>query len=103
MTESEFLDRAEQIFQHIQNVLDHAESDIEVTNKGAVLELEFDDGSQIVLNRHAPNQELWIAARSGGFHFHWHNEAWCDTRDGMAFYHRLSGLIEAACGETVSF
>lgn len=34
MTESEFLDRAEQIFQHIQNVLDHAESDIEVTNKG---------------------------------------------------------------------
>ncbi|WP_022654682.1 iron donor protein CyaY [Aquaspirillum serpens] len=103
MTESEFLDRAEQIFQHIQNVLDQAESDIEVTNKGAVLELEFNDGSQIILNRHAPNQELWIAARSGGFHFHWHNETWCDTRDGVAFYDRLIGLIEAACGETVSF
>lgn len=33
------------------------------------MELEFADGSKVIINRHVPNQEMWLAAKSGGFHY----------------------------------
>jgi CyaY protein len=52
---------------------------------GGVIELDFGDGGKIVINRHAAAREIWIAARSGGFHFRppaGDGEPWCDTRAG---------------------
>lgn len=37
--------------------------DVDCNVNGAVMELEFDDGSKIIVNRHTPNQEMWIAAQ----------------------------------------
>ena len=34
-----------------------------------ILEIECEDGSKLIVNRHVPNREIWVAARSGGFHF----------------------------------
>ena len=47
-----------------------------------MLEIEFADGSKIIVNRHGAAREIWVAARSGGFHFRWDGAAWRDTRDG---------------------
>ena len=44
-----------------------------------MLELEFADGSRIVVNRHSAAQEIWVAAKSGGFHFRWDGARWLDT------------------------
>ena len=49
---------------------------------GGIVEIEFDDGSKIIVNRHGAAREIWVAARSGGFHFRWDGAAWRDTRDG---------------------
>ena len=68
---------------------------------GGVLELEFADGSKIIVNRHAVAQEIWVAARSGGFHFRWDGTAWCDTRDGRELFAALSALASAQAGEDV--
>jgi CyaY protein len=38
-------------------------------NSGGVLTVRFDNGSQLILSRQAPLRQLWVAARSGGFHF----------------------------------
>ena len=34
-----------------------------------ILEIDCGDGGKIIVNRHVPNREIWVAARSGGFHF----------------------------------
>ena len=44
-----------------------------------IIEIEFADNSKIVVNRHLAAQELWVAARSGGYHFRWDGAAWRDT------------------------
>ncbi len=69
---------------------------------GGILELEFDDGSKIIVNRHAVNREIWVAARSGGFHFRWDGAVWRDSRDGEELFARLSRLASQQAGETVA-
>ena len=68
---------------------------------GGVLEIEFEDGSKIIVNRHAVAKEIWVAARAGGFHFRWDGAAWVDTRDGQELMQKLSALASQQAGETV--
>ncbi len=68
---------------------------------GGVLEIEFADGSKIVVNRHAVAREIWVAAKSGGFHFRWDGAGWRDTRDGAELMARLSALASHQAGEAV--
>jgi len=68
----------------------------------SVLEIEFADGSKIIVNRHDAAREVWVAARSGGFHYRWDGSAWRDTRRGDELLAALSRLISEQAGETVS-
>lgn len=68
---------------------------------GGVLEIEFTDGSKIIVNRHGVAQEIWVAARAGGFHFRWNGSAWCDTRDDTELFVKLSALASQQAGETL--
>ena len=63
--------------------------DIDTNRAGGLLELEFPDGSKIVVNKQPPLHEIWLAARNGGFHFKFVDGAWRDTRDGGEFFARL--------------
>ncbi|HXC39169.1 MAG TPA: iron donor protein CyaY, partial [Burkholderiales bacterium] len=47
---------------------------------GGVLEVEFEDGTKIIVNKHGAAQEIWVAAKSGGFHFRYEDGRWLDTR-----------------------
>ena len=67
-----------------------------------MLTLEHEDGAQIIINRHAANQELWIAAKSGGYHFQYNNGAWLASRDGSEFYAVLSQTLSDLLGESVT-
>jgi CyaY protein len=77
--------------------------DIDTHRTGGLLELAFPDGSKIVVNTQPPLQEMWLAARAGGFHFRRSGEAWRDTRDGREFFDRLSQEASAQAGKTLSF
>jgi CyaY protein len=90
MTESEFTRLADAIFARIENALDN--SDIECGVNGAVLELELEDGSQLIINRHTPTQEIWLAAKSGGFHYGFQDGQWLSKRDGSELFNKLSEL-----------
>lgn len=68
---------------------------------GGVLEIEFDDGSKIIVNRHGVAREIWVAARSGGFHFRWDGAVWRDTRDAAELMEKLSTLASQQAGETI--
>lgn len=99
MTESEFEALADAALTSIERALEASGVDADMQMKGAgVLEIEFDDGSKMVLNRHGAARELWVAARSGGFHFRHDGRVWRDTRDGSELFAALSRLVTAQSG-----
>ncbi len=103
MNDSEFDSAADAALERIDAALEASDADLDVAMVSAgVLEIEFDDGGKIIVNRHAPAQELWVAARSGGFHFRWDGQCWRDTRDGSELFAALSALISAQAGASVS-
>jgi CyaY protein len=96
MTEGEFEALAEAALSHIRQVLEASAPDVDIQAKGdGVLELEFGDGSRMVINRHGAAREVWVAARSGGYHFRWDGSSWRDTRDGTELLAALSKLVSA--------
>lgn len=103
MTESEFNELADAVFARIERTMDASAVDIDCSLNGPVMELEFADGSQIVINRHGPNKEMWLAARSGGFHYAWQDGRWWSQRDGSELFAKLSELVKQGTGETITF
>ena len=68
---------------------------------GGIIELDFADGSKIIVNRHAAAQEIWVAAKSGGFHFKppvGPDGHWTDTKTGESLPALLSRCIGAQSG-----
>jgi CyaY protein len=102
MNEAEFAARADAALQSIEQALEECGVDVDVLLKeGGILELEFADRSRIIVNRHAAAREIWVAARSGGFHFRWDGNAWRDTRDSTELFAALSRLVSAQAGQPV--
>lgn len=77
--------------------------DIDTQRTGGLLELSLPGGSKIVINTQPPLQEIWVAARSGGYHFKWQDEAWVDTREGQEFGALLSRCASEQSGVALSF
>jgi len=102
MDERQFEALAGEALRSIERALDQSGVDADVELKeGGVLELEFGNGSKIIVNRHGAAREIWVAARSGGFHFRWDGSAWRDTRDGSELFAALSKLVSAQSGTGV--
>lgn len=103
MTDSDYLSRAEAVLAAIEAALDDIDADIEAERNGNVLTLEFENGSKIIVNLQPPMQEVWIAAKAGGFHFKYIDGEWRDTRNGTEFYAALSDYATQQAGEPVKF
>ena len=103
MTESEFLALTETTLAAIETALERAtvvsELDVECSRSGNVLEIEFvDTGSKIIINSQAPMQEIWVAAKSGGFHYKREGGQWVNTRDKSELFAALSDMVSAQAG-----
>ena len=103
MTESEFNELADAVFQRIELAIDDADAGIDYDSNGTVLEMEFADGSKVIVNRHLPNREIWLAAKSGGFHYALENERWFSQRDGSELFTKLSELVKLGSGQQLDF
>jgi len=102
MTESEFETLASAALAALESAFEASIPDADVQTKGSgVLEIEFDDGSKMVINRHGAAREIWVAAKSGGFHFRHDGTAWRDTRDGTELFASVSRLASQQAGSPV--
>jgi len=77
--------------------------DIDARRTGGLLEMSLPGGSALVVNTQPPLQEIWLAARSGGFHFRSVDGRWLDTRDGAEFFEVLSRCASEQCGKALHF
>jgi CyaY protein len=103
MEDREFNTLADAALARIEAALEASGADIDFElAAGGVLEIEFADGSKIIVNRHGVAREIWVAARAGGFHFRWDGAAWRDTRDGGELMNKLSALASQQAGEEIN-
>ena len=98
MTEQQFQLLCEQALTAVEDAIDRSGADVDVERSGQVLELDFEAGGKIIVNGNAPVQQIWVAARSGGFHFARSGERWVDTRSGEEFSVSLNRLVRAQAG-----
>lgn len=90
------------IEEQIDAWLDDDVVDIDTHRTGGLLELSMPGGSKIVLNTQPPLQEIWLAARAGGYHFKWDGSQWVD-REGQEFCARLSRCASEQSGQALKF
>jgi CyaY protein len=102
MNEIDFEAQATAALEALEQALENCGDDLDFELKaGGIVEIEFEDGSKIIVNRHAAAREIWVAARSGGFHYRWDGQAWRNTRDGSELFAALSALLSEQLGRGV--
>ena len=102
MNDSEFNTLADEALKQIEAGLEQSDADLDFAMVSAgVLEIELPDGSKIIVNRHSAAREVWVAAKSGGYHFRWDGSAWRDTRDQSELMASLTRILSSQSGESV--
>jgi CyaY protein len=103
MDESEFTRLAELTLQELDRRVEASGVDADFEFKGTgVLEIEFVDGSRIIVNTQAAVREIWVAAKSGGYHFRSDGRRWVNTRDGTELFAALSACVSQQAGRSVN-
>ena len=88
----------------LESLIDESDVDIDVELKaGGVMEIACANGSKIIINRHSAAREIWIAARSGGYHFAFAGNAWVAARDGSELMQVLSRCLTEQTGTAITF
>ena len=107
MTDLEFLDQAEHLLSAVEQACDRlndeTEADIDNQRSGGMITLSFPNRSQIIVNLQKPLHEVWMAARSGGYHYRWVDDLWLDTKDRSEFFDALSRDATAQAGMALDF
>jgi CyaY protein len=105
--ESEFVALADRVLMAIGAALDVAadssDADLDWSLNDGILTIDCGDGGKIIVNRHVSNRELWVAAKSGGFHFKDDGGVWRDTRSSDALATVLTRLLQAQSGVEIAF
>jgi CyaY protein len=102
MNESDFHRAVEAVLARIEAAVESSDS-LDADLEAGILTITCADGSRIIVNRQTPNREIWVAARSGGFHFTSREGAWRDTRSGEELFAALARIIASQGGETLDF
>ena len=102
MNETDFHRAVDAVLSRIEAAVEESDS-LDVDLEAGILTITCRDGSRIIVNRQTPNREIWVAARSGGFHFSWREGAWRDTRSGDELFASLARIVASQGGEEVDF
>lgn len=100
-SESEFVALTDRVLAAVGAAIDASGEDLDWSENDGVLTVECPDGSRLIVNRHVPNRELWVAARSGGFHFRSDGARWVDTRGDEELGVALARLLQQQAGATI--
>lgn len=107
LSDAEYRSRTDAVLAAVEALVDRWLQDdivdIDSNRTGGLLELGFPNQSKIVINTQPPLHELWLAARSGGFHYRFCEGRWVDTRDGSEFHDALSRCASEQAGTQLVF
>lgn len=83
LDESRFATLADETLERFSDAIDDALGDrIDVDLHAGILTLALPGGGQYIINKHAPNREIWMSSpASGATHFGYQEPLWVSTRD----------------------
>ena len=107
MTDQEYMDQAEALLARVEQAVDHindeSDADIDAQRVGGMITLVFANRSQIVINLQKPLHEVWLAAKSGGYHYRLVDGVWRDTKSSEDFLQVLNTQASAQSGLALRF
>src|SRR5437763_1152310 len=106
MTDSEFIAMADRVLERIGQAIDASDADVDWQLNDGILEIDCSDsegsGGKIIVNRHVPNREIWLATKGGGFHYRSAGNRWEDTRGGDDLDSALERALQTQAGVAVA-
>lgn len=103
MNETEFHQLADIQMEKIEEMVDDSGADIDYEVSGNVMTLEFEDRSQVIINRQEPMREIWLASKSGGYHFQYDSKHWICSKTGIELIAMVKQECEKHAGETIDW
>lgn len=103
MNDTQFHQLVDAQMQAIEEAIDASGADIDYDISGNVMTLEFEDRSQIIINRQEPMHEIWLASKSGGFHFKLTDEKWTCSKTGVEFFELVKAECEKHADESIDW
>ncbi|MGS2724633.1 iron donor protein CyaY [Porticoccus sp. GXU_MW_L64] len=102
MNESEFTQIADQLMIDIEEAVEDSGADIDYEGNNGVLTLTMEaNGSVVIVSRQTAVAQIWVAARSGGFHFVWQHDHWHCTTTGETLLQLMNRVCTEQAGESV--
>jgi CyaY protein len=104
MNDAEFHRLATETLRQIEHAIETCGVDIDFENVSDILTLEFTNGSKIIINKQGAAHQLWVAARSGGFHYRYDtaSHTWRNEQNQTEMMTELTRLVSAQAGEPVN-
>ncbi|MDA8360471.1 MAG: iron donor protein CyaY [Gammaproteobacteria bacterium] len=78
LSDTDYEDAAHALMVRLEELIEKKAPSIDFESENEILTLEFPDRSRIIINKQRPLKEIWVAARSGGYHYHYdaNRHAW---------------------------
>ncbi|OUR98034.1 iron donor protein CyaY [Gammaproteobacteria bacterium 42_54_T18] len=102
MNESEFNQQIDDLLIEIEDAIEESGIDIDYETVAGILTLDFENGSQVIINRQVAMRQLWVAAKSGGFHLEWVDEQWVASTTKEVMPTLIDRVCAEQSGESVS-
>ena len=102
MNETEFHAGVDAVLARIERSVESSDA-LDCDLEAGILTITCPDDSRVIVNRQTPNREIWVAARSGGFHFRWKDGQWRDTRSGDELFASLARILASQAGENIDW
>ena len=104
MNENEYNRCVDELMLQIEDSIDNSALEIDCEKSNGILTLTVEsNGSQIILSRQTASREVWLAARSGGFHFILKESIWRDTKTNDTLGMILQQAVKSQAGEFIDF
>ena len=105
LTEARFHDLVDSTQQALGDIFDDSGLDVDLENSAGVLTVKFDSGQQLIFSRQEPLRQLWLAARSGGFHFDYDEEEkrWSHDTSDELLSEMLARITQEQAGVELDF
>ena len=105
LNEEEFIRKADETLARIEHAIEAAALDgVDYENMAEIFTLEFADGSKVIVNKQGAARQLWVAARSGGFHYNFDRarKCWINDQGGGELFAELSRIVSQQSGVAVT-
>ena len=107
LDDTTFARTADDTLETFMDVIEEALGDqADVDLEGGILTIELDVGGEYVINKHAPNKQIWMSSPlSGPLRYDYDPAAgvWFYARDGHGLRAKLSEEVESLLGLSVEF